>query len=97
MTKEQGLPCRQHDPEWWFPVGNMLSASAEAAIQWCHTCPLERECLQVALDQGVGFGIWGGTTPAQRAKMDWRPGEDPANLAGLLENNAQPAASVRVG
>ena len=35
----------------------------------CAACPVTDQCLQDALDRREPFGIWGGTTPAERAAM----------------------------
>jgi WhiB family redox-sensing transcriptional regulator len=40
-----------------------------AARQVCNHCPVRRECLQYALDNHIGFGIWAGTTPQQRKRI----------------------------
>jgi WhiB family redox-sensing transcriptional regulator len=57
------------DPELWFPdfPGNGAKKAQAKAIQICWTCPLRRPCLQFAIESEQRFGVWGGTTPAQRA------------------------------
>ena len=32
-------------------------------------CPLLEQCLEFALENNERFGIWGGTTPAEREKI----------------------------
>jgi WhiB family redox-sensing transcriptional regulator len=63
------LPCRTVDPDIFFPVGytGPAIAQAELAKSFCHRCPVEQECLDWALDTGVEFGVWGGTTEQERA------------------------------
>ena len=44
------------------------------AIEICRTCPVWQDCLQTALtwearDRAGRNGIWGGTTPAERARI----------------------------
>ena len=38
------------------------------ALKICAGCPIRQKCLQVAIERGEE-GIWGGTTHAQRLKM----------------------------
>lgn len=65
------LPCRRVDPEIFFPVGDTGPAilQAELAKDFCHSCPIERECLDYALERGIDYGIWGGTTEKERRQM----------------------------
>lgn len=42
-------------------------ASTVAAKEFCRNlCPVRAECLAWALGHGEDFGVWGGTTPAER-------------------------------
>jgi len=66
------LPCTEHDPEMWFPAGSYEIPLTEVAKRWCHTCPIEQACLQRALDEGIDFGVWGGTTPTERRAIKRR-------------------------
>lgn len=60
-------PCRQTDPEEWFP-GHGHNATA---VRLCHTCPLLADCRAWALanPELASEGIWGGLTRAQRAAL----------------------------
>lgn len=66
-------PCRA-DPDAWFAYGAQHSPAMARAM--CSACPFTTECLTVALEREKGqplayrHGIWGGTTPSQRAAMD---------------------------
>lgn len=71
--------CAQIDPEMFFPEkdGN-TKEQARRAKQICSECPVRTECLQEALRlegimYGGRFGIWGGTTPHERAAMNHTP------------------------
>jgi WhiB family redox-sensing transcriptional regulator len=75
---ERGIPpvallddiaCRGEDTTLFFPTSSDDTAPAQAAIAICRRCPHQDECLQWALDTKQGYGIWGGTTPAQRRIM----------------------------
>jgi WhiB family redox-sensing transcriptional regulator len=35
----------------------------------CAACPVKRDCLDWALTKGEAFGVWGGTSGRQRARM----------------------------
>jgi hypothetical protein len=50
----------------WF--ANRTTTPDEAA-EACKGCPVIAECLEQALRRGETFGIWGGTTPEQRAEI----------------------------
>lgn len=65
------LPCQIHDPEIWFPVGYSGPAvlQAELAKMYCHSCPIEAECLAAALSRGESAGVWGGATEEERRVM----------------------------
>jgi len=56
-------PCRDVDPELFFPVGDHYDDKARAV---CHRCPVEEACGQWAMDTGQEFGLWGGLDPTQR-------------------------------
>ena len=63
--------CRDHDPELFFPVGQHGPALEQlaAAKTVCGTCPLQRACLNWALDTGQEAGVWGGTGEDDRRAM----------------------------
>ena len=82
----------------WYPV----SASPEAAVREaadaiavCSACRVREECLELALrNWAVGqHGVWGGTVPAERARL--RAGRL-AQLARVLarSRDADRAASL---
>jgi WhiB family transcriptional regulator, redox-sensing transcriptional regulator len=69
---EQAL-CAQADPDAWFP-GKGQHAVAKTAMRICRACPVRVPCLDYALSGadtwgGIATGIWGGTTPHQRAQL----------------------------
>lgn len=41
----------------------------QAAQLICSACPYAAACLTAALENDERYGIWGGTTPQQRAQM----------------------------
>jgi WhiB family transcriptional regulator, redox-sensing transcriptional regulator len=64
----EAAACRDADPELFFPVGTAGPAlrQTEEAKRICRACPAQAPCLAWALDQGVGSGVWGGATEAER-------------------------------
>jgi WhiB family redox-sensing transcriptional regulator len=63
--------CAQADPDAWFPERGRIAA---AARRICGTCPVRVQCLDYALSgadtwHGISTGIWGGTSPRERATM----------------------------
>lgn len=64
-TEKRAL-CSHDDPELWFP--NKTSRDLEA-VRICGLCPIQESCLEFALDHDIEFGIWGGKTEDERAKL----------------------------
>lgn len=60
--------CKGEDPEMFF-VGKGEFKAARRALDICHRCPVKEPCLRYAVDNGIGVGIYGGTTPRQRRRM----------------------------
>ena len=74
--------CRSADPELFFPVsgaGPSLAQIAEAKTV-CARCEVRNECLAFALATGQVYGIWGGTSPEDRAVLRKK-----ARAAGLAD------------
>jgi len=74
--------CRSADPELFFPVsgtGPSLAQIAEAKTV-CARCEVRSECLALALATGQVYGIWGGTSPEERAVLRKK-----ARAAGLAD------------
>lgn len=66
--------CLGEDPEAWFPIGTQGPArlQIEAARLICHSCPVQQDCLDWALDEGIEHGIYGGATEEERKKLGRR-------------------------
>lgn len=68
--KERGNPvCREIDPDLWFPEVGGENFQFRAAKKFCAKCPVKSECLNLALVNQEPFGIWGGLTTRERAKL----------------------------
>jgi WhiB family redox-sensing transcriptional regulator len=75
-----GALCKGEDPVAWFPVPGGSPARGKAV---CAACPARRDCLDWALRAGEPAGIWGGTSPDERAliirqRRRRQPGTEPA-------------------
>ena len=51
----------------WFPDSTKPAAAA-LAISICHTCPVQRPCLDFAIEFGER-GIWGGKSERARRRI----------------------------
>lgn len=58
--------CREDDVETFFATDD---DSIDAALARCAACPVREVCLEHALDAREPYGIWGGTTEAERKRM----------------------------
>lgn len=58
--------CAQTDPELFYPEKGQPSAPAKAV---CRRCDVASQCLQWALEHEERFGVWGGTSESERAKL----------------------------
>lgn len=58
------------DPDAWFPSeGGRGQHAARAAKRVCRECPVVTACLAYALRNNEPYGVFGGTSPQDRAKM----------------------------
>ena len=81
MNNPYALPADTADETWrdeaacfklgdhWFSDDDDKHSEARFAVRTCQSCPVQAECLQYALDAREPFGIWGGKTHTQRARM----------------------------
>ena len=74
MTWDDRAACRGTPDVIFFPPGN--KPSYHAAKQICDDCPVRPTCLVDVMAYESGrtvdhrFGMWGGLTPGQRARLD---------------------------
>jgi len=68
VSWREAAACQDSDPDLFFPDGIAGPAlrQVEEAKEICRACPVQAACLAWALEHGVGFGVWGGTTEAER-------------------------------
>lgn len=68
--------CAQVDTDVFFP--EKAGASSAPAKRVCALCPVTAQCLQFALDNRERFGIWGGLSERERAKLRTTPTRVPS-------------------
>ena len=72
---EHGLCAGSSTPDAWFPAqalspsSRQREAANQRARELCAGCSVVTECLALALARSEEHGIWGGTTPLQRAAL----------------------------
>lgn len=60
--------CRGIDGEMFYPELATTEAIATAK-RVCQHCPVQPQCLEHAIQYNEQHGIWGGTTPTERARL----------------------------
>ena len=86
------VPCQQEDPELWFAES---PDDVEFAKALCGTCPIQRACLDGALQRREPWGVWGGqlfiggvVVPRKRPRGRPRKDATPVEPVGVLEASA---------
>jgi WhiB family transcriptional regulator, redox-sensing transcriptional regulator len=71
QTWQEEASCRDLDPEMFFIEAHTAETRQDkaAAIAVCNACPVAAECLAYALEHDERYGIWGGTSAADRRMM----------------------------
>ncbi len=59
------------DPDLFFPESNKDWVQIEQAKAICKPCPVQSECLTLALEMDAE-GVWGGMSDAERTAMKKR-------------------------
>ena len=60
--------CRGDGVDNFFP-GQGQSALMQRAMLKCRTCPVRRDCHDYAMENLIEYGVWGGSSAADR--RDW--------------------------
>jgi len=64
--------CQGVETDLFFPAGELSEEpvqQAAAAKAVCARCPVREACLEYALETDQPFGVWGGTTEAERRSI----------------------------
>jgi WhiB family redox-sensing transcriptional regulator len=59
--------CREVWPDLWYPEKS--EHTARDAKKICLSCEVRLECLQYALDNNERYGVWGGMSERERARV----------------------------
>lgn len=62
----RGAACRGMDTRLFFPA---LGETTDTAKAICAVCPVQSDCLRVAIRDSDFMGIWGGTSERGRRMM----------------------------
>lgn len=68
----EGAACRGLGPSTFFIDEDERGANhikLAAARTICFGCKVRKECLDFAIENNIGSGIWAGTTPLQRKAL----------------------------
>lgn len=98
MSWLDGALCAEVGGDLFFPEEPVSQHNYAAARRICGACPVRVQCLQFALDEHIGEGMFGGLTPHERRKMSGtgesssgqrvaelaRAGLTPAGIAAVL-------------
>lgn len=66
VTPCTSISLAEADKLFFSDTSNKRITKAKAL---CADCPITSKCLQFALDEGIEYGIFGGTTPDERKAM----------------------------
>lgn len=70
--------CRGDGVNNFFP-GQGQSALMQKAIAKCKGCPVRRECHDYSMENNIEYGVWGGSSAAER--REWFVNNINANKA----------------
>jgi WhiB family redox-sensing transcriptional regulator len=89
--------CRQVETDLFFPqegeTHHGRRGRERAAKRICRSCPVLAQCRNHALSVGEPFGIWGGTTEADRRFRIARP---PGHTPTPRHSDGRPPAPRRL-
>jgi WhiB family redox-sensing transcriptional regulator len=63
--------CLSADPDLFFPISATGPGERQVsrAKVICAGCQVRQECLEFAMTHELTYGIWGGSTPADRQRQ----------------------------
>lgn len=64
-----GVPCEETPDIFFpedFPEQQVRQVATSVARSLCSNCPVQPDCLEYAITTKQKFGIWAGTTAAER-------------------------------
>ncbi|MFE7421144.1 WhiB family transcriptional regulator [Rhodococcus sp. NPDC057529] len=95
--------CRYLDPDVFFARDNETKPGRirreRVARRICHECPVQAVCRDYALSVGEPYGVWGGTSEADRRGFTHQPetaAQEPLRLTELYRSLAMEADTESV-
>ncbi len=89
LTWSEKALCATIDPASFFPeMGGTLSEAKKV----CRRCVVQAECLTYAVEHGERFGVWGGLSERERARIAGNPKKLKkflSEIAARIENKSQ--------
>lgn len=82
-----------------FPGRPGVTTDWEPGRALCRTCPVQAACLDWALTTGEEYGMWGGLSEDERARLRVRLGlrDRPGGMAGVPTHDGVPADGLQHG
>lgn len=96
--RDRGL-CRAHpDPDLWYATAaESHGARVDQAVAICVRCPVLNLCAQWALETAEPWGVWGGLTAGQRARMRGERAPEDPDTTPTPRRRARPDERVQCG
>ena len=67
---QDGSACRDMDPDIFFGKTDHMTPTEEAiAKNICADCPARQACGDYAVENNIGWGVWGALSPSDRRKL----------------------------
>ena len=69
LSDNNGAPCEKQPDIFFpedFPNANVRKVAVSAAKRLCKSCPVKPDCFTYAIESKQRYGIWAGTTAAER-------------------------------
>jgi WhiB family redox-sensing transcriptional regulator len=66
MSWQDEAFCAEVDGDLFFPEKGEHTSWAK---KLCASCPVKLPCLEMAMDEQIEFGVWGGLTAYQRKQL----------------------------
>lgn len=65
----EGAACRHRPDLDWFPERHAGGHTLAELRAVCASCPVQAECLDMALTDHLEYGVYAGTSERQRRKL----------------------------
>lgn len=87
--------CRKPgtNPDDWFAWPG--SARAKRAKLFCAACPVQQDCREIALSEGIPEGVWGGLDREDRERIWTTTGGKPTGFMDAIDAAIGPLLQAR--